>query len=131
MVGIKRTSLSIGAIIREILLKDKAVRERTKKIFPVAIDKAILPYILYRRVGLEHNPTKAGQPGADTVLVEVVCYTANYTEGVELAEAVRAALDYQQGEKEGLVMRSCQFSGGEEGWDDDAFAQQLDFIIKV
>lgn len=127
----KKTSLSAGAIIRDILMKDDAVKQRTNKIFPVATDTANLPYILYRRADLQHNPTKAGQPGADTVIIEVVCYTVKYAEGVELAEAVRAALDYKQGEKDGLEMRSCTLSGGEEGWEDDAFVQQLNFTIKL
>lgn len=127
----KRTSLSVGAIIRDILMKDEAVRQRTNKIFPVATDTANLPYILYRRADLQHNPTKAGQPGADTVIIEVVCYTATYAEGIELAETVRTALDYSKGGKDGLAMRSCTLSGSEEGWEDDAFVQQLDFTIKI
>lgn len=125
------SSLSAGAIIRDILLGDDEVRKRTNKVFPVATDTANLPYILYRRVGLQHNPSKAGTPGADTVIMEVVCYTATYAEGIELAEAVRSALDYAQGEKGGMVMRSCTLSGSEEGWDSDAFAQELEFIIKI
>ena len=101
-----KTSLSAGAVIREILLADADVRRRTNKIFPVVTSKAELPYILYRRAALQHNPTKARQPGADTVTMEVFCYTASYADGVELAEAVRKALAYAQGEKDGLVMRS-------------------------
>ena len=73
-----KTSLSAGAIIREILLGDEDVKRRTNKIFPIVINKAELPYILYRRAALQHNPTKAGLPGADTVTMEVFCYTANY-----------------------------------------------------
>ncbi len=125
------TSLSAGRIICNMLLNDPNVSKHTEKIFPVATDKAILPYILYRRAALDHNPTKAGMPGADTVQIEVVCYTAQYIEGVELAEAVRAALDYKKGEKEGLVMRSCTLVDSDEGYEDDAFVQSLVFNIKI
>lgn len=118
-------------IIRKILIENEAVSQRTTKIFPVVIDKAILPYILYRRAALEHNPTKAGQPGADTVQMEVNIYTAAYAEGVELAEAVRAALDYANGEVQGLKMRSCTLVDSEEGWEDDACVQSLTFTIKL
>lgn len=131
MADSKKISLSAGAIVRDILLKDDAVRQRTNKVFPIATDTANLPYILYRRADLQHNPSKAGSPGADTVLMEVVCYASSYEKSVELAEAVRAALDYRQGEKDGLTMRSCTLSGSSEGWEDDAFAQQLDFTIKI
>ena len=80
---------------------------------------------------IEQNPTKAGYPGADTVTIEVICYTEKYGEGVELAEAVRAALDGKQGEKDGLVMRSCVLTDSEEGYDSDAYAQQLVFNVKI
>ena len=126
-----KTSLSAGAVIRDMLMKSEAVMQRTNKIFPIATDKALLPYILYRRAALEHNPTKAGQPGADTVTIEVACYTAKYADGVELAEAVREALDYQQGESDGLTVRSCMLADSEEGYEDDAFVQHLDFIVKL
>lgn len=126
-----KTSLSAGAVIREILLADADVKRRTNKIFPVVTSKAELPYILYRRAALQHNPTKARQPGADTVTMEVFCYTANYADGVELAEAVRKALDYAQGEKDGLVMRSCTLVDSEEDFTDDAFVQCLSFNVKI
>lgn len=123
----KETSLSAGAIIRDILLNDESVRNITDKVFPIVIDEAKLPYILYRRSALRHDPTKAGYPGADTVELEVVCYTARYAESIELAEAVRNALDYARTDK----MRSCVLSGSEEGFEDDAFAQRLVFSIKI
>ena len=63
--------------------------------------------------------------------IEVICYTEKYSEGVELAEAVRAALDGKQSEKDGLVMRSCVLTDSEEGYDSDAYAQQLVFNIKI
>lgn len=127
----KKTSLSAGAVIRDILLSNEEVKRRTNKVFPIVIDNAQLPYILYRRAALAHNPTKQGMPGADTVTMEVVCYTAQYAEGVELAEAVRHALDYASGERDGVVMRSCTLADSEEGYEDDAFVQQLIFQVKI
>lgn len=126
-----KTSLSAGAVIRDILLSDSEVKKRTNKVFPIVIDKAQLPYILYRRAALSHDPTKAGAPGADTVTVEVVCYTAKYAESVELAEAVRAALDYKQATSGSLTMRSCTLTDSEEGYEDDAFVQQLVFQVRI
>jgi len=126
-----KTSLSAGAIIRNILLQSDEVVQHTNNIYPVVTDKAVLPYIVYRRAALEHEPTKTKQPGADTVQMDVVCYTATYAEGVELAEAVRAALDYAEGEKDGLVMRSCTLTDSEESYEDDAFMQLLSFNVKI
>lgn len=129
-MAVGKTSLSAGEIIRSILISDGEVSARVKKVFPVVEDSAELPYIVYRRTQLEQNPVK-GRVGADTVGIEILCYTEHYTEGVELAEAVRAALDDVQGESDGLVMRSCYLSDSEEGWQDDAFVQQLVFNVKI
>lgn len=131
MAVCKKTSLSAGAVIRAVLLEDAEVSKRVKKIFPVWTDKADLPYIAYRRVGLTANPTKGGQPGADEINVEVICYTARYTEGVELAEAVRAALDFTEAEHDGQHLRGCYLSDSEEAYQDDAYLQQLIFTIKI
>lgn len=125
-----RTSLSAGEIIRGILVADAEVMARATRVFPVVADTAELPYIVYRRTQHEQTPVK-GRQGADTVSIEVLCYTKGYTEGVELAEAVRAALDGVQGESDGLVMRSCYLSDSEEAWQDDAFVQQLVFNVKI
>lgn len=126
-----KTSLSAGAIIRSILISDAEVKKRTNKVFPIVVDSAQLPYILYRRAALLHNPTKAGSPGADTVTMEVVCYAAKYAESVDMAEAVRAALDYAQGESGGIRMRSCTLADSEEGFEDDAFVQRLSFQVRI
>lgn len=131
MAAPRKTSLSAGSIVRDILLNNEEVSARVTRIFPVATDTALLPYILYRRAALEHNPSKAGQPGADTVQLEMVCYTETYAEGVELAEAVRAALDYAEGERDGLRLRGCVLTGSEEGYEADAYLQQLVFNIKI
>ncbi len=126
------TSLSAGAIIRSLLLADEAVASRADKVFPVAIDtSAELPYVLYRRTALEQQPQKSGRPGSDTVVIEVGCYTAGYAEGVELAEAVRAALDSATGEAAGLRLRACTLVDSDEGWEDDAYVQRLVFNVKI
>lgn len=130
-MAVNKTSLSAGEIIRELLTHDPEVSARTKKVFPVVIDKAELPYILYRRTQLDSAVVK-NKTGADTVGIEVICYTANYTDGVELAEAVRGALDGAQATTdEGLVMRSCYLADSEEAWQDDAYLQQLVFNLKI
>lgn len=129
-MAVSKSSLSAGEIIRAMLIADSEVMAHTSKVFPVVEDKAELPYIVYRRTQLEQTPTKAGH-GADTVGIEILCYTAGYTEGVELAEAVRSALDNRQGETDGLAMRSCYLTDSEEAWQDDAYVQQLVFNVKI
>lgn len=126
-----KSSLSAGEIIYSILSADTDVSRLANKVFPVAVDAAELPYVAYRRAGMEHNPTKAGQPGADTVRIEINCYAATYSASVSLAEAVRTALDYSQGSATGLTMRSCILTDASEDYEDDAFVQSLTFTIKI
>ena len=129
-MAVSKSSLSAGEIIRAMLIEDSEVMARTNKVFPVVEDNAELPYIVYRRTQLEQDPTKRGR-GADTVGIEILCFSAGYTEGVELAEAVRGALDGKQGETDGLVMRSCYLADSKEAWQDDAYVQQLVFTVKI
>ncbi len=125
-----KTSLSAGEIIRAVLAEDPEVSLRATDIYPVVEDRADLPYIVYRRVALDHNPVKSG-PGSDTVTIEILCFTQGYTEGVELAEAVRDALDGVQAEHRGMVIRSCTLADSAEDWEDDAYIQQLTFNCKI
>lgn len=128
---VPKTSLSVGEIIAAMLNGSEAVKERTNKIYPVVVDNAKLPYVAYRRTSLDKIPTKFGV-GADTVAIEVLCFTEKYGEGVELAEAVREALDQKQGTNAdgAMTMRSCVLSDADEAWQDDAFVQQLVFAVK-
>ncbi len=128
--SVPKTSISAGVVIRQMLLDCPAVVARTNKVFPVVTDEAKLPYILYRRASMEQIPVKSAA-GADTVRIEVLCFTEKYAEGVELAEAVRSALDQQQDETDGLRIRSCTYIDGEESWQDDAYVQELDFSVKL
>ena len=130
-MAVPKTSLSAGEIIRAVLLEDPEVAARTNKVFPVATDSAELPYILYRRTALSANPQKSGQPGADEIQLEIICFTERYGEGVELAEAVRAALDQVTAEHNDMRLRGCYLCDSEEAYQDDAFVQQLVFTAKI
>ena len=129
-MAVSKSSLSAGEIIRAVLTSDAEGNARAKKVYPVVEDTAELPYVVYRRTQLEQGQVK-GRRGNDNVTIEVLCYTKGYTEGVELAEAVRDALDNKTAESDGLVMRSCYLTDSEEAWQDDAYLQVLVFNVKM
>ena len=129
-MAVSKSSLSAGEITRAVLTSDPEVTARAKKVYPVVEDTAELPYVVYRRTQLEQGQVK-GRRGNDNVTIEVLCYTKGYTEGVELAEAVRDALDNKTAESDGLVMRSCYLTDSEEAWQDDAYLQVLVFNVKM
>jgi hypothetical protein len=133
-MAVSKTSLSAGELIREILLESADVSARTNKIFPVAVDKAVLPYILYRRAAMEQTPAKGEKQGADSVNMEIICFAADYDQCLELAEAVRDALDNLhnvQSNDGTLVLRASTLVDSEEAWQDDAYVQQLIFNVRI
>ena len=131
-LSINRTSLSAGDIIYAMLSSDQAITSIVTAIYPVIeLSEAVCPYISYRRAGHSVNPQKAGQPGADTLQIVISCYTEGYEEGVELAELVRHALDYQTYEDGELRMRGCYLTASSETHEGDAFIQDLTFTIKI
>ena len=124
------SSLSAGSIIYNVLTNDTTVMKLATKVFPVAAEKAVLPYVAYRRSGFAHDATK--QPkGADTVTIDVNCYAATYAESISLAESVRDALDYCEKTVGETTMRSCVLVESQEFWSDDAFCQTLRFRIRI
>lgn len=125
-----KSSLSAGSLIRAMLLSTPEVSQRVNKIFPVTLDEAKLPYISYRRAGMETVPV-SGRKSADAIDFEVAIFTAEYAEGIDLAEAIRHALDGKEASYDGLTMRSCTLIDSVEDWANDAYIQQLKFRIKI
>lgn len=129
-MAVNKTSLSAGVIIRGILTQDPEVMKRARDVYPVVEDKADLPYIVYRRAGFDQTPVKT-HAGSDTLQMEILCFTKSYTEGVELAEAVRSALDGTQATLDGLTIRSCTLTDCTESWVSDAYVQEMIFNCKI
>lgn len=126
-----KTSLSAGIALYDILSADETVAAFSRKVFPLYVDKAELPYVAYRQKSLDQNPVKRGFTGADTVVYEVGCFAATYNQCIGLSEAVREALDGKTYSGSGIVMRSCLLTNAAESWLDDAFCKTLEFTIKI
>lgn len=125
-----KSIISAGEIINNILTNDENVMAHAKKVYPVVSTESLLPYVVWRRSSLEQTAIKNGR-GPTSAMIEVLCFSQEYTEGVELAEAVKTALDGRQSSFGGLTMRSCMLVDSEEGWQDDAFVQQMTFEIRI
>lgn len=126
------TSLSIGLAAYNMLSSSTELTEQVTAIYPVvSAVEAVLPYVAYRVSGSDCTPTKS-LVSSDSVSMEVTVWANTYQECVEIAESVRAALDYKCGDFGGLQVRSCTFSGqGAEDFQDDAFYKILNFTIKI
>lgn len=120
-------------LIAELLEGDPGVQQLARMCYPIiAPEKAVCPYIVYRRAGVGTTPTKL-QGHADSASIEVMCCGKTYAQSVELAEAVREALDGIQAiSDDGTIsMRSCLLSDAKEEWDSDTYIQTLTFTARI
>lgn len=132
-MGKERSSLSAGVVIRDVLLDNDKVTGITQSIIPVfsPTENLILPYVIYRRLKLDGRTAKTDPRRAESVEMEVACYASGYSESVDLAEAVRAALDHKTMSSEDLNLRSCTLVDSSETYEGDAFVQILVFDVRV
>ena len=86
-------------VLRQALIDDATVAgEVGNRIYPVlAPSSADLPFITYRRVGIEREATFTGVMGVPRVTVEMACLATTYEAARELADAVRQVLDGYSG----------------------------------
>lgn len=127
-----KTSISAGYIIAAILDSNEALQELgITGVFPIVSEKdAILPYISYQRTGLVQQPAKTGK-GADTAQLTITCFAADYEGSLQIAEAVREALDGMTAEYDEMRMRSCVLENSTEDWANDAYIQELVFSVRI
>lgn len=130
-MGVNRlTSLSAGIVISKLLSNNKDLHGKVTAIFPVAADKAELPYIVYKRTKGEYTPVKTGT-GADSSLVEILCCAASYGDAVNLAEIVRRILDGAWYRDSLIEMRCCRYESSDDFWEDDAYVVRMIFKISI
>lgn len=127
--GERLSTLSAGKVLRAVLVESDELMTKVTQVFPVVTDEALLPYVAYRRAELAQTPTKSGGRGAERAIIEVNCYTAGYSDGVDLAELVREILDGAKRPEIGL--RECQLTNASEWYEDDAFVQGLVFEVRI
>lgn len=117
---------SIGESVYARLREEMA--DKLTAIFPVVTDKAELPYACYRRASTTVTPAMNCAP-AERANVEIVLYAKTYAQSVELAEAIRDAMDRQRWQG----VRRCLMVDASEDYDmaGNAYMQTLTFEIAI
>ena len=130
------TSLSAGLIVYNILSTNVDVKAIATRVFPVVIADDVPvtpPYVCYHRARMNQAPVKGS--GSDTVCIVVDCYGKTYAQSIQLAEAVRTALDGLYDyvtTTEGITLRSSLMIDAEDFADEDGnFIQELTFNLKI
>ena len=101
----------VGKAIYNLLVSNADLRAIVDtRIFPeVAQQDAVLPYVVYNISSNEPSDTKREPSKMDTAQVEVNLYSTSYTECIDMATHVRAALDRVTGTYSGVNVQSVQY----------------------
>lgn len=128
-------SLLIGIHIKDILGKNEELSERVgNRIYPLVIPVGVpkYPFIVYRNDGTSPDYTKDGT-NEDTVSVNVAIVAKEYSEAVEIAQAVRYSLEDKRKRYDKFEVRDSILTGTMEEWldDIDAIGITLSFSMKT
>lgn len=122
--------LRVGAAISEIL--NNAIGNKLKGgVIPILSQEDVpMPFIAYRRSGLEPKYTKDPYAFEDDVIMDVVVITARYGEGITLASEVLEALERKRGAFAGVKIEDIRLEDTFEDAD-EVFVQGLIFKITI
>lgn len=133
-------SLLITKYVQQILEEDEGVRaiigNDQKKIFPLLQpDNLTFPFIVHARNGIQIDYTKdvgLRLGWTNTVQISVACVSDKYSEAVELANAVRHAMEGYVWRDESIFIHPIElFSAAEYTTEYDAFVEELQFQCVV
>lgn len=94
-------------VIRSALVANAGVSALVSgRVYPVlAPASAALPFVTYRRAGIQRSQTLGGPMGVPRVTVEFSLYGTTYEEARDLADKVRLCLDGYGGTSNNTVVR--------------------------
>jgi len=107
------------AVCRSALIADAAVAALVGTgVYPViAPATANLPFITWRRSGVQREQTLAGPMGMPTVILTVDCFAETYEAVRDLADKCRLVLDgYGTSESESVVVKNVSLTNEADGF---------------
>lgn len=124
------TGLSIGLYINEKLSNaPDLIKLVGEKVFPISTQKEVtFPFVVYRRGDLTANYTKDFLNG-ETIKVDFIVASDEYFQSVEIAEALRAALEGKRAKKYGIS--ETKLVSANEDTVEGTFVQSLVFSFKT
>ncbi len=122
-----------GSIVKILLLSSDAVADLVgKRVFPVvAPENTVYPFITYRRAGVTPFGTKDRRSICDTVKVEIAIGAANYTQSMDVADAVFDAMQFPCGDMDGVIVDEIRLTDSEEYGTETCYVQEMVFEIDI
>lgn len=107
------------AVLRSALVGNSAVAALVgSRIYPIiAPATAVLPFITWRRSGIQREQTLSGPMGTPTVTVELNLYATTYEEVRDIADNVRRCLDGYAGAANGTTVHNAALSSESDGFE--------------
>lgn len=113
--------MNYGKAIFNILSNDSNVTNIVSgRIYPTrAFNNAALPYVVYSQISNEPQNEKGRAATVDIATYQVSCFAKDYSQAVDLADAVRKALEKQSGTFNGVDVEDIVVEGSNEVFDED------------
>ena len=124
--------LQTGKAINALLSANEEVTRMVgDRIYPlVSKVDCKFPFIVYQRMSCVTNYTKDGLI-AEEQNYSITVLADTYSESVELADAVRDALELERGTFAGQHIRNIALASVSESWVSDTYVQELNFTIEL
>lgn len=121
-------SLEVGKEIYSLLNGDSRLTTLVgNKIYPIIVEKETsYPFIVYKRSNIIPDYTKDFHL-KDNVIIDIICVSNDYANGIEIAEIVRDILE----DKRTNDIQSIRLESADEDYIDDAFVQTLSFNLTI
>lgn len=126
------TTIQIGKVINALLNADRALSEMIgNRVFPIVSKEGTqYPFVVYRRNSVTPTYCKDGL-ASETASVDIVIASNTYTNSIEVADRVRAAIDKKACVFQDTTVSNIEMTTAEEDFVDDTYIQTLNFNFTI
>lgn len=126
------TTIQIGKVINALLNADRGLSEMIgNRVFPlVSKEGTQYPFVVYRRNSVTPTYCKDGL-ASETASVDIVIASNTYTNSIEVADRVRAAIDKRACVFQDTTVSNIEMTTAEEDFVDDTYIQTLNFNFTI
>lgn len=127
-----RNALSINKYINKFLTESETVTSlvSVQNIRPLILAPTIFPYVSFMHGNISSSYTKDGWC-EDNTEVTIIAVSDDYSQTVDIAEAVRDLLDNKAYKDDDIYISEMRLSGATEDQIENVFVQRLSFTVKI
>ena len=127
-----KNALSINKYINKFLTESEAVTSlvSVQNIRPLILAPTIFPYVSFMHGNISSSYTKDGWC-EDSTEVTIIAVSDDYSQTVDIAEAVRDLLDNKAYKDDDIYISEMRLSGATEDQIENVFVQRLSFTVKI